>query len=163
MGVTGTRLDLWSTQEAWVSCNGRHNKYSFNSNTKQGHNPGMLHINHVTPSCQIWPVPTGSSKQEHTPVHSQTLHIKTRVKCMQEKICTWPCRHYWQYANLIWIQHSHVQIILANNLPCIHHIKCSRCLPWACRNIGCTPKVWNVYLPFISYFKKYLNYHIKQK
>src|SRR3990170_5280198 len=45
-------------------------KYSFNNNTKQGHNPCMLHIYHVTPPCQIWPVPIGTSKAG---VHSWIL------------------------------------------------------------------------------------------
>ena len=52
------------------------------------------------------------------------------------------------------IQHNHALIILANNLPSIRHIKCSRCLPWAFNGAGYFKNLQEIISPPFSYFSK---------
>ena len=144
MGVTGTRLDLWSTQEAqyFLQLLAQH----ILGDTQQGHHLACPNM----PSLIILVI-TRIQSHGHVPrdwilfcslvqsnMGTRKICILTYTSCFDEYgmlSCDHACiTSHMQ--NFIGIQHAQVLIFHANNQTCNHHIKCSRCLPWACSGAG---------------------------
>ena len=162
MGVTGTRLDLWPTQEVYSFLHDMYNKY-ISTNTINTHYILLCHTGHTRPD--------GDRRQAHAYPRQRLSRIPFRHACkIHEDDYHHKYTHFQQHGNH---QYASMQMIISHeitspskwggviNVPTnTPKILCrgSECLPSRCGEVGVLSKTFESFLPLSKIlFWKYWN------